>query len=140
MAPITSSLVLSRKLDSLRRCLDRVADKCPATVTALEQDADVQDIVVLNLNRAVQLCVDMATHTLAAHSGPVPETMSGAFQHMADAGLLDAAVTERLRTAVGFRNIAMHSYDTINWAIVHAIATRHLDDFRAFAAAVLKTR
>ncbi len=133
-----ASLVLSRKLDSLYRCLNRVRDKCPDNVTTLENDPDLQDIVVLNLNRAVQLCVDMATHTLATCGFPVPETMGGAFQHMADTGLLDADIAERLRKAVGFRNIAVHGDDAINRTIVHAITTRHLDDFRHFAAAVLK--
>jgi len=36
----------------------------------------------------------------------------------------------------GFRNIAVHSDAAIDWAIVHAIGTRHLDDFREFARIV----
>ena len=28
---------------------------------------------------------------------------------------------------------AVHNYSAIDWAIVHAIATRHLGDFEAFA-------
>ncbi len=133
MAPI----VLQRKLDSLHRCIQRVEEKCPASAEMLEHDPDLQDIVVLNLNRAVQLCVDMATHLLPSTGEPVPETMSEAFRKMARLHMLDADVAERLCKAVGFRNIAVHSYDTINWAIVHAIATRHRDDFRAFAKAVM---
>ncbi|MGB5851485.1 MAG: HepT-like ribonuclease domain-containing protein [Rhodanobacter sp.] len=35
--------------------------------------------------------------------------------------------------AGGFRNIAVHSYNAIDWAIVHAIATCHLGDFEDFA-------
>ena len=46
------------------------------------------------------------------------------------------ALAVRLRGAVGFRNIAVHNYDRVDWAIVFAISTRHLDDFREFAAAV----
>jgi uncharacterized protein YutE (UPF0331/DUF86 family) len=105
----------------------------------LANDADVQDIVVLNLSRAVQLCVDMATHVLSTTGASVPETMGEAFRQMAARHLLDGDLAERLTKAVGFRNIAVHSYERINWAIVHAIATRHLDDFRAFATAVVET-
>lgn len=131
MAPI----VLQRKLDSLRRCVERVETKCPPSVEALENDPDLQDIVVLNLNRAVQLCVDMALHMLSNAGEPVPETMSDTFRQMARRDMPAADVAENLSKAVGFRNIAVHNHDTINWAIVHAIATRHLDDFRAFAKA-----
>jgi uncharacterized protein YutE (UPF0331/DUF86 family) len=43
----------------------------------------------------------------------------------------------RLRRAVGFRNIAVHNYEAIDWAIVHAIARNHLVDFTDFARAVM---
>ncbi len=42
-----------------------------------------------------------------------------------------------MKKAIGFRNIAVHAYDTINWQIVFAIATRHLDDFDRFARTVM---
>ena len=43
-----------------------------------------------------------------------------------------------MKKAVGFRNIAVHNYESINWAIVFAIATEHLKDFEEFAAAVAR--
>jgi len=37
---------------------------------------------------------------------------------------------------VGFRNLAVHHYDAIDWAIVFTIATYHPSDFDSFAQAV----
>ena len=65
-------LIVARKLDSLRRCLDRVRERCPADVATLAGDPDLQDIVVLNLSRAVQICVDLALHTLSGLGNPYP--------------------------------------------------------------------
>ena len=42
-----------------------------------------------------------------------------------------------MKKAVGFRNIAVHNYEAIDWQIAHIIATRHMLDFTAFAAAVI---
>ena len=126
-------LIVARKLDSLRRCLDRVRARCPADVATLAGDPDLQDIVVLNLSRAVQICVDLALHTLSILEQPVPDTMGQAFDQLAGAGRLPAGLALRLKKAVGFRNIAVHNYGAIDWAIVYAIATRHLGDFEAFA-------
>lgn len=134
MAPI----VLQRKLDSLHRCLARIESKCPDTVQQLRDDPDLQDIVVLNLSRAVQLCVDMSLHLLAEAGEPAPDTMGEAFEKLAQGRLLESDLTQRMRKAVGFRNVAVHNYSAINWAIVHSIATEHLDDFKAFAKAVMK--
>ncbi|MHB1273892.1 MAG: type VII toxin-antitoxin system HepT family RNase toxin [Rhodanobacter sp.] len=83
--------------------------------------------------RAVQICVNLALHALTGLGQPAPETMGQAFDQLADTGHISADPALRLRKAVGFRNIAVHNYSAIDWAIVHAIATRHLDDFEAFA-------
>lgn len=67
-------LIVERKLDSLRRCLARIAVKRPASVAALEQDIDLQDVLVLNISRAVQIRVDLASHLLTELDVPPPNT------------------------------------------------------------------
>lgn len=130
-------LVLENKIESLRRCVARVAAKCPSTVENLAGDIDAQDVVVLNLSRAVQLCVDIAMHRLTDLDVTLPQTMGDAFSALSAAGLIDAPLCQRMRAAVGFRNLAVHNYDTINWAVVHTIATTHLGDFKAFSESML---
>jgi len=41
-------VILAHKLESLRRCIQRVEDKTPLKVDQLIRDPDVQDILVLN--------------------------------------------------------------------------------------------
>ena len=41
--------LVETKLESLRRCVDRIADKTPSSVGQLLQDSDAQDIIALNL-------------------------------------------------------------------------------------------
>ncbi len=38
-----------------------------------------------------------------------------------------------MKKAVGFRNIAVHNYQNINWEIVFNICHYKLDDFKNFA-------
>lgn len=129
--------IVEQKLESLRRCLQRVQTRCPADATTLANDFDLQDIVSLNLSRAVQLCVDIAAHYIAKTELPAPTTMGQTFDQLAQAGIVDAALADRLKKAVGFRTIAMHHDDTIDWRIVHAIVQHHLQDFTTFAKAVM---
>lgn len=42
---------------------------------------------------------------------------------------LEADLALRMAKVVGFRNIAVHACDSIDWNIVFAIATGHLRDF-----------
>jgi len=128
--------LIEQKLESLRRCVRRIQDKCPATPELLEADLDAQDILSLNLTRAVQLCVDIATHLIADSDAVPPDTMGQSFERLVEQGLLTPELGRRMRAAVGFRNLAVHEYDAINWEIVHHLAHHRLDDFRAYAQAV----
>ena len=67
--------VIEQKLESLRRCIQRVAEKCPDNPETLERDPDLQDIIALNITRAVQLCVDIGAHLIAVMEVPPPDTM-----------------------------------------------------------------
>lgn len=132
--------VIAQKLESLRCCIARIETKCPESMQVLVDDADLQDIIALNLTRAVQIAVDIAAHLIAARPDvPAPGTMGQAFDALAQTGIIDAALGDRLKKAVGFRNIAVQSYERIDWAIVHAIARHHLVDFTAFAQCVACT-
>ena len=128
--------VIEQKLESLRRCLQRIETKCPPDPETLMTDLDLQDIVALNLSRAVQICVDIGAHLIAGMDVPAPDTMGQTFDILAQAGLLNDALATSLKKAVGFRNIAVHNYESINWLIVHSIVRYHLADFAEFAKVV----
>ena len=130
------SRVVEQKLESLRRCLQRVQEKCPQDAARLARDLDAQDIVALNLTRAVQLCVDIGAHLIAARDAAAPGTMGEVFDALGREHLISADLALRMKRAVGFRNIAVHNYEAINWDIVFAICRYHLIDFRDFAGAV----
>ena len=94
---------------------------------------DLQDILALNLERAVQLSVDLAAMRIADLSVPAPETMGAVFEVLRERGVLSAGTADRMRKAVGFRNIAVHDYQRIDWQIVFNLVHRRLEDFEAFA-------
>jgi uncharacterized protein YutE (UPF0331/DUF86 family) len=130
--------VIEQKLESLRRCLQRIQEKCPSSAESLAKDFDLQDIVTLNLTRAIQLCVDIGAHLIAGKDIPPPATMGQTFDALAKLEVINTELAIRMRKAVGFRNIAVHNYEAINWQIVHAIATNHLNDFKDFAKTVIQ--
>jgi uncharacterized protein YutE (UPF0331/DUF86 family) len=129
--------VIEQKLESLRRCLTRVKQRTPASFAELEHDPDAQDVLTLNLTRAVQLSVDIGTHLIASSDQPAPDTMGQTFDILASMALIGPELALRMKKAVGFRNIAIHNYEAIDWQITFLIATRHLEDFSAFAAAII---
>ena len=125
-------IILEKKIDSILRCLSRIEQRLPAAEEDFLSDYDAQDVVVLNITRAVQLSVDIATHVLATDNQIVPETMHDAFVRLQQQGVISASTSEKMKKFVGFRNAAVHSYDDLDLGITYAIAKNHLQDFRSF--------
>ncbi len=128
--------VVTAKLESLRHCVERVRTRTPASVEGLSSCYDAQDIICLNLERAVQACVDIAAHIVSDTECTVPDSMAGTFDALERQGVLSRDLTERMRRAVGFRNISVHAYQTLDWEIIYSIATERLGDFVEYGLAI----
>lgn len=130
--------VLQMKLEALIHCVQRIKSQEITSVDELESNIDKQEIIILNLQRAVQICVDIGNHILLDYETPTPSTMSETFKYLADNKLISSKNAEELSHAVGFRNIAVHQYENLDCKIIYAIITSHLDDFKNFAGAISK--
>jgi len=60
--------LIESKLESLRRCIRRIASKTPSSGDILRSDLDLQDIIVFNLERAVQSFIKSS---MISSDGPV---------------------------------------------------------------------
>ena len=129
-------VVIHQKLESLRRCLARIRSKEPISLGVLQKDYDLQDIVSLNLTRAVQMAVDIGAHMVSAQMQAAPATMGETFDQLGRMGVITEELALQLKKSVGFRNVAIHNYNAVNWAIVFSILQGHLQDFDAFAKAI----
>ena len=130
--------VLQAKLEALIRCIHRIKSQEISNLEELESNLDKQEIIVLNLQRAVQICVDIGNHILLDYNTPTPATMSETFKYLAENTIISAKNAEDLSHAVGFRNIAVHQYENLDCKIIYAIITSHLNDFNDFASAISK--
>jgi uncharacterized protein YutE (UPF0331/DUF86 family) len=131
---VDRDLVLA-KVETLERSLGRIDSA--RTRTGLGA-LDRQDIIVLNLQRAVQAMLDLAAHVVAREGLGVPDELAASFELLKRAGILDADLAERMRRMTGFRNVAVHEYRTLDPAVVESIVRERLGDLRAFAKLVLE--
>jgi len=128
--------VVTAKLSIIERCLSRIAEvRGPRRGTLLP--LDVEDITSLNLQRAVQAAMDLASHVVAAEGYGTPDSTAGAFALLEEHRVLDPELSRRLKKMVGFRNIAIHEYQTVDPAVLASILDRHLGDLLAFGHRVV---
>jgi len=130
--------VIYAKLENLRHCLVRIETKKPESLLELIDNYDLQDIITINLERAIQCCVDIATHIIAESDSRIPESMGKVFIILEELHYIDSQISKSMLAAVGFRNIAVHAYRDIDWSIVFSIITEHLADFKQFTTQILQ--
>lgn len=129
--------VVLAKVASIQRCLGRIRD-----VTALDpvslDDIDRQDIFVLNLQRAIQTCIDLAAHVVSSEGLGLPQTVRENFSLLRDHSIVDSETAERMQKMAGFRNIAIHEYQALDVNILKSILTDNLRDLEEFYTAILR--
>ncbi|MGH3588311.1 MAG: type VII toxin-antitoxin system HepT family RNase toxin [Pseudonocardia sp.] len=86
---------------------------------------------------AIEGCVDVAQHLCASEGWGPPRDNGDAVKLLGRHGVLDGALAERLRRAVGFRNVLVHEYVDVD---DHIVVSRLDDpsDLEAFGAAVVE--
>ena len=83
--------------------------------------------VCLNLERAVQVCVRHRGPHRVRHRIDCARDDGGKLRRARERGAHHRRMLAgRMRRAVGFRNISVHAYQTLDWDIVYAIATERL--------------
>jgi uncharacterized protein YutE (UPF0331/DUF86 family) len=124
------------KVATVQRCLKRIHKTTRLEPKSLD-DIDKQDIFVLNLQRAVQAVIDIATHIVASEGLGLAETIKGNFKLLQDAGIISEELVGKMESMVGFRNIAMHDYQAIDKNILKSILANNLKDLEDFYTAIL---
>lgn len=88
-----------------------------------------------DLQEAEQIVVDLCADVLADQGREPAATYAELPVQLARAGIIDAALGERLAAAARQRNLLVHLYLDVDERLVFA-TLEHLDDFRAFVAAI----
>lgn len=133
---MTNDVVIN-KVMTIKRCLDRVNEVYAENHNNL-LNITKQDSIILNIQRACEAAIDIAMHVVAEKDLGLPQNSRDAFELLYQHKIIDRELNTRLKAMVGFRNIAVHDYQTINLEIVQNIIEKHLQDFRTFSDEMLR--
>lgn len=129
--------VLINKAATIERCVRRAREEYAADPASFASNFTRQDAAILNIQRACEAALDMGQHLIRRERLGVPQSARDVFTLLAQGGWITPALAEGLKRMVGFRNIAVHEYESLQLPITIRIIETHLDEFLNYSQTLL---
>ena len=110
---VNKSIICTR-IANIEKSIAKLIEKSRIKADVFKSDSDLQDIVIHNLQLAIQGSIDIASHILSDEGWEVPGTTVGLFEVLLKHKVIDSKTTDIMRNMAGFRNLLVHEYDTID--------------------------
>lgn len=124
--------IVVTKIANIQKSIDRLKEKKGLDLDAFSQDRDMQDIVLLNLQTAIQGCIDIASHIISDNNWGVPGSLAGLFDTLCEKKVINDHTRKIMRSMTAFRNLIVHEYARLDMSKVYEIYTSRLSDFNVF--------
>lgn len=124
--------VILNKISVIERCINRINQEYDNNPENL-RNYTKQDSIILNIQRACKASIDLAMNVISEKKLGIPQNSRDAFEFLFHNNIIDEELSGNLKSMVGFRNIAVHDYQTVNLNIVKEIIENHIYDLKKFA-------
>jgi uncharacterized protein YutE (UPF0331/DUF86 family) len=123
-------------LRSLQERIDQLQQLQAFSLKELTEDFMKWNALLHLLQVSVEIVTDVCAHLLTGLGGDVPDSHRLIIRKMSEPNLniLPADFANQISAMVGFRNIVVHNYLTVDPEKVANFLYNHLDDLRAFRA------
>ncbi|WP_294348725.1 DUF86 domain-containing protein [uncultured Clostridium sp.] len=129
--------VIYNKIASIERCINRINEVYEGNPQNLD-DYTKQDSIILNIQRACECSIDLAMHIVSEKKLGIPQNSRDAFEVLEVNKVIEKVLANKMKSMVGFRNIAVHNYESVNMKIVQMIIENHLGDFEEYIDSISK--
>jgi len=130
--------LIINKINTINKCIERIKHEYNESENSIKLDFTKQDSIILNLERTSQATIDIASHIVRIKKLGIPQTNREVFVILENNNLISSEVSKRMQAMVGFRNIAVHDYQSLNLDIIIEIVKNHLNDFTEFINQIIK--
>lgn len=116
----------------MERCIKRINEEYEDDPNHL-QDYHRLDGIVLNLQRACEIAIDMAMYVVSTRKLGIPQTKKEAFELLEKNHLISVQMLKEMKGMTGFRGYAVHDYKEIDEEILQDVIENHLTSLIDFA-------
>lgn len=130
--------IIINKKESIERCIGQIRSYyARPSDLSFEDDYLRQDAIAINLQRAAELCIDLANHVVRKRRLGLPKESRDGFVLLQKSGIIDSNLLKSLVAMVGFRNTLVHAYRDLDIGIMKDVVENHLDELVDFTNVLL---
>ncbi len=129
--------VVFAKSSAVTKHIKRIKNVPCKDFLTLQNNPDYQDIILFNMQLAVQNCIDIAAHIISHENMGVPGSTNEMFYLLEENEYLTRDITEKMVKAVGFRNLIVHEYVNLELKRVYEISKKDINDLEIFLKQIL---
>ena len=78
------------------------------------------------------MVIDIGVIFLKRNSIPLPDTYSEIFSNLNKSGFMSLSLSDSIKKAVSFRNIAVHEYSKLQLERVYQLSQKEIQDLKRF--------
>lgn len=127
--------VVFNKVESIERCVRRINEIYSEETF---EDYLYQDALILNIQRACQQSIDLAMYIVAKSGLGIPKKSSEAFTKLVEGKVISKNMGLIMEKMVGFRNVIIHEYQSVDINILKFISTEGKLDFLRFTREIIE--
>lgn len=133
---MTGALTIARHLAQLQVYLAQLRELQRHSRADLDNDWRIRATVDRTLQLAIEAVISVCDQLIASLSLPLPDAGRDAVLAIARAGVISDDLGARLARTVGFRNILVHQYLSIDYDRVYDVLQHELPAFEQFLTQV----
>lgn len=134
---VDTNVLLSR-IAKIRECTAILRRYALMNEKAFMGNTDVSSSAERQLQVAIQAVIDIGNHVIADGDLGTAKDYKDIFRVLAKQKVVSRALSGRLASMAGLRNVLVHDYLDVDLKIVYRILKKDLADFETFIAAILK--
>lgn len=123
---------IRQRLEEIQRRRSFLEDFVGDLFEEFAADPSYYELALRHIQIAIQACLDIAKHIVAAKSFERPKKLKEVFLILGKQKIISENLAEKFSEATGMRNILVHSYLDVDLKRVHKVIQEDLGDFDQF--------
>lgn len=124
-------------LKELRECIDKLKPISDVGKEKFINDPILPDVANRNLQLAIQNCLDIGNHIIAACGLELPQNYGEIFEILGKEGVIPAGFSQKIAPMANLRNILIYENLKVDLEKIYEFL-QQLEDFTQFAQHILK--